>query len=51
LIEEVKAAVSEWCFQETANAVKIVPSRLGEAAAALGAASLITRHTFAELSD
>lgn len=51
LIEEVKAAVSEWCFQETAHAVKIVPSRLGEAAAALGAASLITRHTFAELND
>jgi predicted NBD/HSP70 family sugar kinase len=51
LIEEVKEAVAEWCFEEASHAVKIVPSRLGEASAALGAASIITRHTFAELND
>jgi N-acetylglucosamine repressor len=51
LIEEVKAAVGEWCFEETANAVKIVPSRLGEDAVALGAASLTIRHVFAEINE
>lgn len=48
LIEEVKAAVAEWAFQESAQAAKIVPSRLGEDAVALGAASLIVRRAFAE---
>jgi len=51
LIEEVKGAVSEWCFEEAANAVKVVPSRLSEDAVALGAASLIIRHVFSEISD
>lgn len=47
LIEEIKEVVSEWCFQESAQAVKIVPSRLGEDAVALGASSLIIRNCFA----
>lgn len=47
LIEEVKGAVSEWCFEEAASAARIVSSRLGEDAVALGAASLIIRHAFA----
>ena len=51
LIEEVRSAVGEWCFEETAHVVKIVPSRLGEEAVALGAASLIIRHTFAEIGE
>lgn len=51
LIEEVREAVAEWCFFETANVVKIVPSRLGEDAVALGAASLIIRHAFAEVGE
>ncbi|MGE5279263.1 MAG: ROK family protein [Deltaproteobacteria bacterium] len=51
LIEEVKGAVSEWCFEEAAGAVKIVPSRLGEDAVALGAASLIIRHVFSEINE
>jgi len=51
LIEEVKGAVGEWCFEESADAVKIVPSRLGEDAVALGAASLIIRHVFAEINE
>ncbi len=50
LIEEVKEAVAEWCFEESAHAVKIVPSRLAQDAVALGAASLITRHAFAEIN-
>lgn len=51
LIEEVKSAVSEWCFEETANAVKIVPSRLGEDAVALGASSLVIRRIFAAANE
>jgi predicted NBD/HSP70 family sugar kinase len=51
LIEEVRAAVAEWCFEETAHVVKIVPSRLGEDAVALGAASLIIRHAFAGIGE
>ena len=51
LIEEIKKSVGEWCFQESANAVKIVPSRLGEDSVALGAASLIIRHMFAEINE
>lgn len=51
LIEEIREAVGEWCFQEAAGAVKIVPSRLGEDAVALGAASLVIRHAFAEAGE
>ncbi len=46
LIEEIKEVVSEWCFQESSQAVKIVASRLGDDAVALGAASLIIRQSF-----
>jgi predicted NBD/HSP70 family sugar kinase len=51
LIEEVKSAVSEWCFEESAGAAKIVPTRLGENGVALGAASLVTRQCFAAIND
>jgi predicted NBD/HSP70 family sugar kinase len=51
LIEEIKAAVSEWCFEESAAAVKIVPTRLGENGVALGAAGLVTRQVFTGTSD
>jgi N-acetylglucosamine repressor len=51
LIEEIKTAVAEWCFEESSQAVKIVPSRLGEDSVALGAASLIIRHAFAEINE
>ncbi|MFA5038056.1 MAG: ROK family protein [Candidatus Omnitrophota bacterium] len=51
LIEEVKNAVSEWSFEECANSVKIVPSRLGENGVALGAASVVTRQVFAEINE
>lgn len=51
LIEEIKSAVSEWCFEESAGAVKVVPTRLGENGVALGAASLVTRQVFAAIND
>ncbi len=47
LLESVKKMVRVYAFEEMANAVKIVPSRLGEDAVALGAAALVIRDTFA----
>ena len=48
-LEAVKETVSDLAFAETANAVKIVPSKLGRNAISLGAASLIIRKTFADI--
>lgn len=47
LVEAVKKMVRLYAFEEMANAVKIVPSRLGPDAVALGAAALVIRDTFA----
>ena len=47
LIEAVKKMVRMCAFEEMANAVKIVPARLGENSVALGAASLVIRDVFA----
>ena len=49
LIEAVKKMVRMCAFEEMANAVKIVPARLGEDCVALGAASLVIRDVFAGL--
>lgn len=51
LIEEIKDVVGEWCFQESAQAVKIVASRLGDDAVALGASSLVIRQSFVSNND
>lgn len=51
LMEEIKESVSAWCFTESAQAVKIVSSRLGDEAVALGAASLVIRHIFAAINE
>ncbi|MBI4227971.1 MAG: ROK family protein [Candidatus Omnitrophica bacterium] len=48
LLESVKKMVRLYAFEEMANAVKIVPSRLGEDAVALGASALVIRDTFAK---
>ena len=47
LLEAVKKMVRMCAFEEMANAVKIVPARLGENSVALGAASLVIRDVFA----
>ena len=47
LMESVKKMVRLCAFEEMANAVKIVPARLGEDCVALGAASLVIRDVFA----
>ncbi len=47
LIESIKKMVRMCAFEEMANAVKIVPARLGENSVALGAASLVIRDVFA----
>lgn len=48
LLEAIKSTVSELAFSEMVNAVKIVPSRLGNNAVAIGAASLIVRQVFVQ---
>ncbi len=48
LLNAVKEAVSRHAFPEMANAVRILPSRLGNNAVAVGAASLIVRQILAE---
>ncbi len=46
-IDEIRRTVSEWAFEEASSVVKIIPSRLGENAIALGAANFIVREVFA----
>ena len=48
-IEAIKKMVRMCAFEEMANAVKIVPARLGENAVSLGAASLVIRDVFASV--
>ncbi|MBI3322420.1 MAG: ROK family transcriptional regulator [Candidatus Omnitrophica bacterium] len=47
LIEAIKKMVRMCAFEEMANAVKIVPARLGGNSVSLGAASLVIRDVFA----
>jgi len=47
LIESVKKMIRLCAFEEMANAVKVVPARLGNNCVALGAASLVIRDVFA----
>ncbi|MCM8812154.1 MAG: ROK family transcriptional regulator [Candidatus Omnitrophica bacterium] len=49
LIEAIKKMIRMYSFEEMANAVKIVPARLGDNSVALGAASLVIRDVFAGL--
>ncbi len=49
LIDVVKETIDHWAFHEMASSVRILPSRLGEDAVALGAASLVMRNVFAQL--
>jgi len=46
LFDTVRQTISEWCFKEMSQAVKVIPSRLGENGVALGAASLVVRNMF-----
>jgi predicted NBD/HSP70 family sugar kinase len=50
-IDEIRRTVSEWAFEEASSAVKIIPSRLGEDAVALGAANYIVREIFAGVKE
>ncbi len=45
----VRQAVRALAFEEPANTVKIIPSRLGDSAIALGAAALVLREIFAQI--
>ncbi len=48
LLDTVRSTVAELSFPEMANAVKIIPSRLGGDAVAIGAASLVVRQVFSK---
>jgi len=50
-IDEIKRAVSEWAFEESSSAAKIMPSRLGENAVALGVANFVVREVFANVKE
>ncbi|MFH1655692.1 MAG: ROK family protein [Candidatus Omnitrophota bacterium] len=47
-LDTIKHAVAEWSFEEMAESVKIIPSKLEKNSVALGAASLIVRKIFAQ---
>jgi predicted NBD/HSP70 family sugar kinase len=49
LLGPVRKTVRQLAFEEPANTVKIVPSRLGDSAVALGAAALVLREIFAQI--
>ena len=49
-IDEIRRSVAKWSFEEAAGAVKIVPSRLGDNAVSLGAANLVVRDVFANIT-
>jgi len=48
LVDAIKRMIKTCCFEEMAEAVKIVPARLGEDSVAVGAASLVVRDVFAQ---
>jgi len=48
-LDGVKEMVRKYAFEEMANAVKIVPARLGGDSACLGAASLVIRRVFTHM--
>lgn len=45
----IRQVVKTLAFEEPANTVKIIPSRLGDSAVALGAAALVLREIFARI--
>lgn len=49
LFDSIKEMVKKYSFEEMANIVKIVPARLGEDSACLGAASLVIRRVFTHM--
>jgi len=49
LLDSIKEMIRKYAFEEMANVVKIVPSRLGEDSASLGAASLVIRKVFTHM--
>jgi len=49
LLDSVRRAVKRWAFEEMAEAVKIIPARLGDNSVALGAATLVIRNVFSRV--
>ncbi|MEI8176291.1 MAG: ROK family transcriptional regulator [Candidatus Omnitrophota bacterium] len=49
LLDAVRKSVKKWAFEEMAEAVKIIPARLGESSVAMGAATLVIRNVFSKI--
>lgn len=49
LLDTIRATVKEWAFEESTQALKIIPSRLGDSAIAVGAACLMIRNLYMEI--
>lgn len=48
LLDTIRQTVKEWALEEATQSLKIIPSRLGDSAIAIGAACLMIRHIFME---
>jgi predicted NBD/HSP70 family sugar kinase len=48
LLDTIRRTVKEWALEEATQSLKIIPSRLGDSAIAIGAACLMIRHIFME---
>lgn len=49
LLDAVRIAIKKWAFEEMAEAVKIIPARLGDNSVTLGAATLVIRRVFSRV--
>ena len=49
LLDTIRKTVNEWALEEATQSLKIIPSRLGDAAIAIGAACLMIRHIFMDV--
>ena len=48
LLDAVKEAIKDWAIEETAQAVKVIPSAFGENAIALGVVGIVVREIFTQ---
>jgi predicted NBD/HSP70 family sugar kinase len=47
--DALKKSVDKWAFEESAKAVKVIPTTLGEEAVAMGAGAIVTQKIFARM--
>ncbi|MBI1976992.1 MAG: ROK family transcriptional regulator [Candidatus Omnitrophica bacterium] len=49
LLDTIRETVKDWAFEEATQSLKIIPSRLGDSAIAIGAACLMIRNIYMEV--